>query len=250
MRVTSAPTTSAVVDGTHTLSDEHARLNRDVVRRTAPVLALLETRIWPHAELGTLVTYLRSAVLRQVADEEVYLFPHGPSAPPFAELSADHVRLHTLTRKLEAAYAEPCSPAELHMTIAELLGTLRRHLDEEYQVLTALGAADGEIPGAADLAATDARWQPAAPAPVVLDLDALPERDAVELCVERVLRLHAGDRAELHATDERMLDAVQQWLRDFDADRFGFESRTSGHGQTLRLSARHAATTAAVGYPG
>jgi hypothetical protein len=150
------PTVPAVPEQapkTTTLAGEHALLMRDVVRRAEPILALLDARAWPHAELGTLARFLRAAVLRQVSDEEALLFPHDSSAPPFAELSAAHVRLHTLTAQLESAHTHRCTPAELRALVEQLLSTLRRHLVEEQAVLAALPDAPGDVPSAAALAA-------------------------------------------------------------------------------------------------
>ena len=138
------PATALAED--HTLAGEHALLMRDVERRAAPVLTLIDVRVWPHAELGTLVKFLRVTVLRRVSDEETLLYPPDASAPPFAELSADHVHLHSLTARLERAYSEPCPPAQLRALADELLSTLRRHLTIEQQVLAALPDADTDIP--------------------------------------------------------------------------------------------------------
>jgi hypothetical protein len=120
-----------------TLAGEHAQLLRGVRRRTEPVLALAEARSWPADELTTLVGFVRSAVLRQASDEEVLLYPNGPSAP-FAELTADHVHLHTLTERLERAGATRCPLRELRVLVEELLAVLNRHLIEEQAVLAAL----------------------------------------------------------------------------------------------------------------
>jgi predicted DNA-binding ribbon-helix-helix protein len=60
-----------------TLAREHAQLMREVARRASPITTLLDTRAaWPHAELGTLATFLRVMVLRHVSDEETLLYPH------------------------------------------------------------------------------------------------------------------------------------------------------------------------------
>ena len=126
------------IEDAHSLIGGHARLMRDVARRAAPVLALLKARVWPHAELGALTAFLRSSVLRQISDEEVHLFPNNASLPPFAGLATDHVRLRSLTARLEKAYAQPCSPGDLRGLVHDLLDTLRRHLDDEQQVLHAL----------------------------------------------------------------------------------------------------------------
>lgn len=127
-----------VVVDIHVLAGEHAQLLRNVERRAAPVLALLDARVWPHAELGALLCFLRDSVLRQVSDEEAWMFPPGSSAPPLAELSADHVRLHTLTARVEQAYRRPCSRDQLRTLLDDLVRTLRQHLAEEQIALFAL----------------------------------------------------------------------------------------------------------------
>jgi hypothetical protein len=130
-----------------TLAGAHALLMRDVARRAAPVLALLDVRAWPHAELGTLTAFLRGELLRRVRAEESELYPDESSVPPFAELSADHARLHELTAHLERVRAEPCPPAQLRAVVTELLGTLHRHLRDEQDVLAALSGAESDVPG-------------------------------------------------------------------------------------------------------
>lgn len=245
----SAPTAPRDIDEAHTLAGEHARLMRDVTRRAAPVLALLEARAWPHAELGALTVLLRSAVLRQVSDEEVHLFPHDASVPPFAELSADHVRLHSLTAQLEKAHAEPCTRTELRVLVNELLDTLRRHLEDEQQVLAALPTADTEVPAVACLAAANQVWL-SGDEPVRIELDRLPAHQASELCIERLLRLRPGQTAEVHARDEPLLRAVCRWLSDFDAARFRLDQMTAGEGHLLRITCRHANTPTGIAYPG
>ena len=130
-----------------TLAGEHALLLRDVRRRTAPVLALLETRTWPAAELRTLIGFLRSVVLRQVSDEERLLFPGDSTAAPFAELSTDHVRLDSLTDQLGQVIANPCALPELTALIEELLTTLERHLADEEAVFAALPGMPDQVPG-------------------------------------------------------------------------------------------------------
>ena len=239
-----------VVDEGHTLAGEHARLMRDLTRHTEPVSALLGARTWPHAELGTLTTFLRTAVLRQVSDEEVHLFPHDSSAPPFAELSADHVRLHALTARLEQVRVQPCPPTVLRAIIDELLTTLRRHQADELAVFAALPDTDDEVPAVAELTAADRGWLPTDDAPLLIEVDRLPADQASELCIERLLRLRAGQRAELHAHDDRLLWSVGRWLRDFDAARFALVRVTAGHDHLLRITCRAADAPAGIGYPG
>ncbi|HEU5008325.1 MAG TPA: hemerythrin domain-containing protein [Jatrophihabitantaceae bacterium] len=86
----------------HTLAGEHEVLLRDVQRRADAVVALLDARTWPSAELGTLTAFLRAEVFRQASDEEALLYPGEATAGPFAELSADHALLYTLCARLEA----------------------------------------------------------------------------------------------------------------------------------------------------
>lgn len=246
-------TTPAAVDlpeagvaDARTLAGEHALLMRDVERRAEPVLALLATQVWPHAELGTLTAFLRSAVLRQVSDEETLLFPHDASAPPFAELSADHVRLHALTTRLEQAYRQPCARVQLRTLVDELLVALRRHLTAEQAVLAALPDVDSAVPSAADLAAGTQAWMPEDHAPVLLDLDLLPDIQAIELCIERLLRLVPGQSAELHSHDDLSLRAICRWLHDFDAARYGISHTTVGQDHLLRITCRPADAPAGI----
>jgi|SRR5579875_3029587 len=220
-----------------TLAGEHALLMRDVLRRTTPVLALLDIRSWPHAELGTLTVFLRSAVLRQASDEEVLLFPHDATAAPFAELSADHVRLHTLTNKLERIHSAPCPPHELRALIGELLTTLQRHLRDEQAVLAALPEISAAAPSAAAVFAGENPW-PSDDGPVLISLDAMPGEHAVELCVERLLRLNPGQRARIRAVDGAKLTQVCLWLHAFDSALFGTAHEANGRQHSLQITRR------------
>lgn len=236
LRQTTSP---SIENDVHTLVGEHARLMRDVTRRAAPVSALLGAGAWPHAELGSLTDLLHSAVLRQVSDEEVHLFPHDSSAPPFAELSADHARLHYLTARLDEAYARPCPRAQLRALVDDLLDTLRRHLEGEQKVLVALSATAGEVPSVADVLAGTQPWLIAGEAPIRIDVDKLPGEQAAELCLERLLRLRPRQTAEVRSCDERLLRTVCRWLHNFDASRFGFSKPTAESGQyLLRVTCR------------
>lgn len=239
---------SCITDG-HTLAGEHARLMRDVERRAAPVLALLDARAWPHAELGTLANFLRADVLRQVSDEEVHLYPHDSSAPPFVELSADHARLYGLTARLERAHTWRCLPAQLRALVEELLGTLRRHLANEQEVLAALADAQREVPSVADLVAADHAWLPD-DTPVHIALDGLSDDQAVDLAIGRLLRLRPGQTAEVGAHDDWQLQAICRWMHDFDAERYGVDHMATGQDHLLRITCRKANSSAGIGYPG
>jgi hypothetical protein len=229
-----------VKSNTCTLAGEHARLLRDVRRRAASVVALLETRSWPHAELRTLTGFLRTAVLRQASDEEALLYPNGASAP-FAELTAEHVQLYTLTEHLDQANATPGSFTELHELIEELLRVLEHHLTEEQAVLAALPEAPGPVPAAGDLVAGTQAWLPPANGPVLILLDAVPEERAVQICVERLLRLRPGQSAEIYSSHEADLQQVCQWIHGFDPTRYGLAHLPAGLTKSaLQVTRRHA----------
>ena len=118
------------------LAGERALLLRDVRRRTTPVLLLIEIRTWPAAELRTLIRFLRSVVLRQASEEDRLVCP-GDSIALSAELTVDHVRLHSLTDQLGRVAANPCALPELTALVDELLITLERRLITEEAVLGA-----------------------------------------------------------------------------------------------------------------
>jgi hypothetical protein len=136
-----------------TLASEHEQLLRDVRRRAVPILALVEARTWPAAELETLLAFVRTHVLRQLAAEEELLFPAGVAAAPLAELSADHVRLHEITEDLQRVSLAPCPLHELSVLVIDLVATLGHHLLEEEVVLAALADVEHELPSIAELTA-------------------------------------------------------------------------------------------------
>lgn len=232
-----APESARVTDGftpdSHTLAGEHALLMRDVLRRVAPVLALIDARAWPNAEVGTLTNFLRTAVLRQASDEEVLLFPADSSQAPFAELSADHVRLHTLTARLDRARVTPCPLPELRALLDDLLAILERHLVDERTVLAALSDTDAAVPSAGDLAAGDQEWLPADDGPVSIMLDTLPNDQATRLCVERLLRLRPGQVAEIHSRHDWRVRQVCRWVQGFDPAQYGLSRPPADEGQAL-----------------
>jgi len=156
-----------------TFAGEHALLLRDVRRRTTPLAVLIETGTWPAAELRTLIRFLRSVVLRQIAGEGRLLFPGDSTEAPFAELTMDQVRLHSITEHLDQVSANPCALPELTALIEELLATLERHVAAEEAVFEASPGMPDEVPGAAEVAAGNVRVVSPAGDTVVL-LEALP----------------------------------------------------------------------------
>lgn len=221
-----------------TLAGEHALLLREVRRQAGPVLALAAAGSWPDAELGALTGLLRSSVLRQVSDEEVLLYPDGTSVP-FAELSAEHVRLYELTEQLDRADATSCTLSKLRWLVDELLGALNQHLIHEQAVLAALPDAPESVPAAADLVAGTQAWLPQPDGPVLILLDALPKERAVQMCVERLLRLRPGQSAEIHSSRDVDLQRVCRWMHDFDSTHYGIaRPHTDLTQQTLRVTRR------------
>jgi hypothetical protein len=65
-----------------TLADEHMLLLGQVAVRAGELLAAAARGRWPAAELAALTGYIRAEVLRQVADEEMLLFPPPLPLPP------------------------------------------------------------------------------------------------------------------------------------------------------------------------
>lgn len=202
------------------LAGEHVRLLRDVQRRADSVLALLAARSWPEAELRTLTGFLRTAVLRQASDEEVLLYPAGASAG-VTELAAEHAQLYALADQLDRADASSCTLAELRELLAQLTRVLEHHLIQEHAVLAALTEAPATVPAVATLAAGSKTWLPRHDRPVLIMLDALPSQQAVQMCIERLLRLRPGQSAEIHSSNETDLQQVCGWIHSFDSARYG-----------------------------
>ena len=224
---------------TSTLAGEHALLLRDVRRRAAPVLALTAARSWPDAEVRTLTRFLRTAVLRQVSDEEAFLYPSDRSAP-FAELSAEHVQLHSLTDQLDQADATSCPLEELRELVEQILRVLEHHLVQEQALLAALPHAPGDVPAAADLVAGTRSWAPPDDAPALILFDTLPAERAVQICVERLLRLRPGQSAEIRARREHDVQRVCRWVHGFDSSGFGiaWQSSSADHA-AVRVTRRN-----------
>ena len=211
-----------------TLAGEHFGLLRNVRRRADAVTALLDVRVWPHAELGTLIEFLRSTVLRHASDEEVLIYPNDCHGGPFADLSAGHARLYALTAQLERVHTERCPLGELRDLVAELIDTLRRHLLTEHDIFETLASVD-PAPTTQDTVSRNEDEEE----PVTIRLDDLPDELAVQMCIERVLRLAPGHRAEVRTSSRAHLRAITDWLRDFDAARYGLARRAGADGETL-----------------
>lgn len=200
------------------LADEHRALLRDVRRRADAALTLIDARVWPEAEVDTLVRFLRTRVLRQASDEEVLLYPRGASAP-LAELSDDHVRLHELTERLGRADARSCPLADLRALVELVLAVLQRHLAAEQALLAALP----DVPSDPPATTSAGSWLPTSDEPVYLTLTA--DDDATDLCVERLVRLRPGEHAVVRSDRSATLERVCRWLHRFDPTGYGLQRR-------------------------
>jgi hypothetical protein len=220
-----------------TLVGEHALLLQGVHRRVWPVLALIDAGTWPTAELNTLVRFLRESLLRQASDEEALLFAGGAETP-FAELTAEHARLHALTKRLAQANATHCPLPELRRMVADLANVLARHLATEQSLLTSLAETSHPVPSAAEVASGAQPWPAASDAPLLIVLDALPADLAAQLCIERLLRLRPGQHAEVRSSDPSGLEHVYRWMRAFDATSYRIEYDSAGASQSRLHVAR------------
>jgi hypothetical protein len=217
-----------------TLAGEHALLLQGVFRRACPVLALIDARSRPTAELNTLVAYLRTSLMRQTSDEEVLLFS-GAAGTPFAELTAQHARLHGLTEGLAHANVAHCPLAELRRKVAELTNLLARHLATEHALLAGMGETSQPPPSVAELAKGGQPWRPVDDATLLIALDDLPSGHAAQLCIERLLRLRTGQRAEIRSSDRRSLEHVYRWMRAFDSANYRAEYAPAGDPSDIHL---------------
>jgi hypothetical protein len=172
--------------------------------------------------LNTLVGFLRASLLRQASDEEALLFPGG-AATPFAELTAQHARLHGLTERLAQANVTHCPLSELRRMVAELANVLARHLATEQALLAGLAETSHPVLSAAEVASGAQTWLAANDAPLVIVIDDLPSVYAAQVCIERLLRLRPGQRAEVRSSDRSGLMHGYRWMRAFDMAHYGVE---------------------------
>jgi hypothetical protein len=71
-----------------------------------------------------------------------------------------------------------------------------------------------------------------------MSIDTMPREQAVELCVEGLLRLKPGQRARIRSADEGKLRQICQWLHTFDSARFGVAREASGREHRLEITRR------------
>lgn len=198
------------------LADEHGQLLRQVAVRAEALLAAAAAGGWPAEELRALLGYLSTEVLRQVADEEAFLFPVAAGSG-VGRLARDHARLRSGIEALQRA-ADGGSRERLASATRDLICQLERHLATEEAILADPGGM-GSTPATAALSRRRHEWYPLTEGPVI-DLDALPRDQAAEATLDRVLRLHHDERVELQSSS----DPYPVWRRinEFASGRYGF----------------------------
>ena len=207
-----------------TLAEEHVLLLWQVTARAEELLAAAAAGRWPAAELTALAGYAQAEVLRQASDEETLLFP-AASAREAAGLARDHARLRAAADLLARAAAgeQPMSPAQAAAAARDFVTQLERHLRAEDNLLVPQG-----VPGTVTLGGHPHEWYPLTEGPVV-DLDALPEGQAVAAAVDRLLRMRRGEQVELQSGTD--LDPVWREISKLSPGSYQFTVLQDGPGQ-------------------
>ena len=202
-----------------TLADEHVLLLWQVTARADELLTAAAHGRWPGAELAALAGYAQAEVLRQASDEETLLFP-AASAREVTGLARDHARLRSAADLLARAAAgeQPMSAGQVAIAARDFVAQLERHLRAE-EALLASGRAPRGVPGTAALGGHRHEWYPLTEGPVV-DLDALPQDQAVAAAVDRLLRMRRGEHVELQSGTD--LDPVWREISELSPDGYRF----------------------------
>jgi uncharacterized protein (DUF2249 family) len=222
-----------------TLADEHLLLLWQVTTRADELLTAV-TNGRPHgAELAALAGYAEAEVLRQVSDEETLLFPVVP-ATEVTGLARDHARLRSAADLLTRAAAgkPPMFPAQVAAATRDFVAQFERHLREEEKLLASGGAPRG-VPATVALGGHPHEWYPLTEGPEV-DLDALPQDQAVAAAVDRLLRLRRGEQVELQSGSD--LDPVWREMNKLSPAGYRFTVLQDGPGRwRMRVTRRQAA---------
>ena len=198
------------------LADEHGQLLRQVAIRADALLAAAASGGWPAGELHALLGYLSTEVLRQAADEEAFLFP-ARAGSGASRLARDHARLRSGIEALQRA-ADGGSLDVLASVTRDLLCQLEHHLAAEEAILAGPDGT-GSTPATAALGGHPHEWYPLTEGPVI-DLDALPRAQVATATLDRVLRLHHGERVELQSSSDP--DPAWRRIDKFAPGRYGF----------------------------
>ncbi len=210
------------------LADEHSQLLRQVAIRAEDLMAAAAGGRWPARELDALVGYLRAEILRQVTDEETLLFPACGTPPGHDHLARDHARLQASIEVLELAAGNgERSPAMLASAVRDFLRQLEAHLATEEALLAASGRRGG-TPATTTLGGRPHEWYPLTEG-TVIDLDALPQDQAVAAAVQRLLRLGPGEQVELQSGSDPLL--VWRRIDELAPGRCGFAYLEDGPGR-------------------
>jgi uncharacterized protein (DUF2249 family) len=201
------------------LADEHAVLRSQVASRADAVLSAIGAGDWPAAELRALTGYFRAEVLQQADAEEWHLFPPQSSAR-FTRLSHDHARLRYVVEALECAGDPEAgrAPGHLAATVRALLTQLDHHFRMEEQVLAQAGRS-GTAHAVPAASRRSHKWYPLTEG-TVIDLDALPDEQAVDATVDRLLRLARG--AQVGLRSHRDVLPVWRRMNQIDPGGYGF----------------------------
>ena len=227
---------SADLRGGLTLADEHMLLLGQVTARAGELLDTAARGRWPAAELAALAGYVRAEVLRQTADEEMLLFPAGPSLAA-TRLARDHARLRAGAERLERAAAgqRPVDPTQLAAAARDFAAQLEHHMTAEEHMLAA-ERAPHSVPATVALGRHPHDWYPLTEGPVI-DLDALPPSEAVAAAADRLLRLARGEQVELESSTE--LGPVWREINELMPGGYGFVSLQDGpHRWRMRVARR------------
>ena len=179
-------------------------------------------------------------MLRQASDEETLLFPAAPVRQA-AGLARDHVRLRSAAELLARAAAgeQPMSPGQVAAVARDFVAQLERHLWAEEKLLASERAPRG-VPGTAALGGHPHEWYPLTEGPVV-DLDALPEGQAVAAAVDRLLRMRRGEQVELQSGTD--LDPVWREISELSPDGYRFTVLQDGPARwRMRVTRRQTAS--------
>ena len=219
-----------------TLAEEHVLLLRQVAARAEELLTAAADGRWPGVELAALAGYAQAEVLRQISDEETLLFPAAPVRQA-AALARDHTRLRSAAELLARAAAgeQPMPAAQVAAVVRDFATQLERHLSAEENLLASQRAPRG-MPGTAALGGHPHEWYPLTEGPVI-NLDTLPDGQAVAAAADRLLRMRRGEQVELQAGTG--LDPVWREISKLSPDGYQFTVLQDGPGRwRMRVTRR------------
>lgn len=220
-----------------TLAGEHVLLLRQVAARAEELLTAAADGRWPGAELAALAGYAQAEVLRQISDEETLLFPAAPVRQA-AALARDHTRLRSAAELLARAASgeQPMPAAQVAAVVRAFVTQLERHLSAEENLLASQRAPQG-VPGTAALGGHPHEWYQLTEGPVI-NLDTLPDGQAVAAAADRLLRMRRGEQVELRAGTG--LDPVWREVSKLSPDGYQFTVLQDSPGRwRMRVTRRH-----------